>query len=59
MNRDMTQTLRPSDHDAADDVKITRWVATIAGLLGFVLSVLTPLLPVVPPCSLRMRTPCC
>ena len=43
----MTQTLRPSDHDAADDVKITRWVATIAGLLGFVLSVLTPLLPVV------------
>ena len=28
-------------------MKITRWVATIAGLLGFVLSVLTPLLPVV------------
>ncbi|OBK98685.1 arabinosyltransferase [Mycobacterium asiaticum] len=27
--------------------KITRWVATIAGLLGFVLSVATPLLPVV------------
>ena len=51
MNRDMTQTLRPSDHDAADDVKITRWVATIAGLLGFVLSILTPLLPVVPSSS--------
>ena len=29
------------------DVKIARWVATIAGLIGFVLSVLTPLLPVV------------
>jgi arabinosyltransferase B len=28
-------------------VKITRWVATIAGLIGFVLSVATPLLPVV------------
>lgn len=29
------------------DVRIARWVATIAGLIGFVLSVLTPLLPVV------------
>src|SRR5579875_4147920 len=29
------------------DVRVTRWVATIAGLLGFVLSVATPLLPVV------------
>ena len=28
------------------NVKITRWVATIAGLIGFVLSVATPLLPV-------------
>jgi len=28
-------------------VKTTRWVAMIAGLIGFVLSVLTPLLPVV------------
>ncbi|MGV0792097.1 arabinosyltransferase domain-containing protein [Mycolicibacterium sp. XJ1819] len=28
------------------DVKIARWVATIAGLIGFVLSVATPLLPV-------------
>jgi arabinosyltransferase B len=31
----------------AQDVRITRWVATIAGLIGFVLSVATPLLPVV------------
>jgi arabinosyltransferase B len=29
------------------DVQVTRWVATIAGLIGFVLSVATPLLPVV------------
>jgi arabinosyltransferase B len=29
------------------DVRLTRWVATIAGLVGFVLSVATPLLPVV------------
>ena len=29
-----------------NDVRITRWVATIAGLVGFVLSVATPLLPV-------------
>ena len=29
------------------DVKVTRWVATIAGLIGFVLAVATPLLPVV------------
>jgi arabinosyltransferase B len=28
------------------DVKIARWVATIAGLIGFVLSAATPLLPV-------------
>ena len=28
------------------DVTIARWVATIAGLIGFVLSVATPLLPV-------------
>ncbi len=33
--------------DARRDVRVTRWVATIAGLLGFVLSVATPLLPVV------------
>ncbi|WP_336470619.1 arabinosyltransferase domain-containing protein [Mycolicibacterium obuense] len=30
-----------------DDVKVARWVATIAGLLGFVLAVATPLLPVI------------
>ena len=29
------------------DVRVARWVATIAGLIGFVLSVATPLLPVV------------
>jgi arabinosyltransferase B len=29
------------------DVKVARWVATIAGLIGFALSVVTPLLPVV------------
>ncbi len=29
------------------DVKVARWVATIAGLIGFVLSVASPLLPVV------------
>ncbi|MDZ4267524.1 MAG: arabinosyltransferase, partial [Mycobacterium sp.] len=28
------------------DVRVARWVATIAGLLGFVLAVATPLLPV-------------
>ena len=32
---------------APRDVQVTRWVATIAGLIGFVLSVATPLLPVV------------
>jgi len=35
------------DRRTRDDVKVTRWVATIAGLIGFVLSVATPLLPVV------------
>ncbi|MCV7099337.1 arabinosyltransferase domain-containing protein [Mycobacterium palustre] len=32
---------------ARDGVRVTRWVATVAGLVGFVLSVATPLLPVV------------
>src|SRR5215217_5754838 len=32
---------------ATQDVKLARWTATIAGLIGFVLSVATPLLPVV------------
>jgi len=43
----MTQTLAASARESAQDVKITRWLATIAGLLGFVLAILTPLLPVV------------
>ena len=30
-----------------NDVRIARWVATVAGLIGFVLSIATPLLPVV------------
>ena len=29
------------------DVRVARWVATVAGLIGFVLSALTPVLPVV------------
>src|ERR671928_1889533 len=29
------------------NVRVTRWTATIAGLIGFILSVATPLLPVV------------
>src|ERR1700760_552493 len=33
--------------DKRRDVQVTRWVATIAGLIGFVLSIATPLLPVV------------
>ena len=37
-------TARP---DARRDVRVTRWVATIAGLLGLVLSVPTLLLSVV------------
>ncbi len=32
---------------AGRDVQIARWVATVAGLLGFVLAIATPLLPVV------------
>ncbi len=31
----------------AQQLKVTRWVAIVAGLIGFVLSALTPLLPVV------------
>lgn len=34
-------------NDVRRDVLVARWVATIAGLIGFVLSVLTPFLPVV------------
>jgi arabinosyltransferase B len=36
-----------ASRDTGRDVRVTRWVATIAGLIGFVLSVATPLLPVV------------
>jgi arabinosyltransferase B len=44
----VTTTARPTAPEAgARDVRVTRWVATIAGLIGFVLSVATPLLPVV------------
>ena len=37
----MTQTLAASARASADEVRITRWVAIVAGLLGFVLSILT------------------
>ncbi|WP_328825256.1 arabinosyltransferase domain-containing protein [Mycolicibacterium litorale] len=36
----------PAVRPASRDVKLARWVATIAGLLGFVMAVATPLLPV-------------
>nr|WP_280526575.1 arabinosyltransferase domain-containing protein [Mycolicibacterium litorale] len=48
----MSTAVAPDDTAAAPtrpagrDVKIARWVATIAGLLGFVMAVATPLLPV-------------
>ena len=42
-----TVTNREDKASARQDVRGTRWVATIAGLIGFVLSVATPLLPVV------------
>ena len=43
----MTQTRETGIGGSAAEVNVIRWVATIAGLLAFVLSVLTPLLPVV------------
>lgn len=44
----ITETVEPAATQAPTrDVRVVRWVATIAGLLGFVLSVATPLLPVV------------
>ena len=43
----MTQTREVGTRGAAAEVNVIRWVATIAGLLAFILSVLTPLLPVV------------
>ena len=39
--------VRKGREETRGDVNAARWVATIAGLVGFVLSVLTPLLPVV------------
>src|SRR6516165_7187528 len=41
------EQIASGDRRTRDDVRVTRWVATIAGLIGFVLSVATPLLPVV------------
>ncbi|MGH3564268.1 MAG: arabinosyltransferase domain-containing protein, partial [Mycobacterium sp.] len=38
---------RTDSSAAVNRVQLTRWVATIAGLVGFVLSIATPLLPVV------------
>ena len=43
----MTQTREAGQGGSVTEVNVIRWVATIAGLLAFVLSVLTPLLPVV------------
>jgi arabinosyltransferase B len=43
----MTLTQEPAATETVTrDVPVARWVATIAGLIGFVLSVATPLLPV-------------
>jgi arabinosyltransferase B len=43
----ITTTAQPAVPEITTrDVRVTRWVATIAGLIGFVLSVATPLLPV-------------
>src|SRR6201997_4465182 len=44
---DREERTASGDRLTRDDVKVTRWVATIAGLIGFLLSVATPLLPVV------------
>lgn len=43
----MTQTMPAVARETAPEVTIIRWMAVVSGLLGFVLSVLTPLLPVV------------
>jgi arabinosyltransferase B len=47
MNRVMELQAKGGTATADRDVRVTRWVATIAGLIGFLLSVATPLLPVV------------
>ena len=43
----MTQTLPAVIRGTPPEVTVTRWVAIVSGLLGFALSILTPLLPVV------------
>lgn len=43
----MTQTLPAVARGPAAEVTVIRWLAIVSGLVGFVLSVLTPLLPVV------------
>ncbi|WP_313673657.1 arabinosyltransferase domain-containing protein [Mycolicibacterium sp.] len=43
----MTQTLAANARADADEVTVLRRIAVISGLLGFVLAILTPLLPVV------------
>ena len=43
----MTQTMPAVARETAPEVTVIRWMAVVSGLLGFVLSVLTPLLPVV------------
>ncbi len=43
----MKRAENPKSPASGGNVQLTRWVATIAGLIGFVLSVATPLLPVV------------
>jgi arabinosyltransferase B len=47
MNRVMELEAKGGTATADRNVRATRWVATIAGLIGFLLSVATPLLPVV------------
>jgi arabinosyltransferase B len=46
MNRVMELQAKGGSATADRDVRVMRWVATIAGLIGFLLSVATPLLPV-------------
>ncbi|MCW2688288.1 MAG: cell wall arabinan synthesis protein [Mycobacterium sp.] len=42
-----SRVLTADDRDRVSrDLKVARWVATVAGLIGFLLSILTPLLPV-------------
>ena len=40
-------TVAPGPGRMSRDVRVARWVATIAGIVGFALSALTPVLPVV------------